>query len=208
MSIAQMRLLRPSKINTHSTICRRTHTRLFRNTTTRSYSTSSSAGTIASRFLENFQSAGPQYHSQILDANQLQLLSLTLNRSRLYPGAESLTSNANPPALGTPLPPGYHLVYFTPAFIEDQLGNDGTDASYNPEQPFTRRMWAGGEVIWPRDEDKKTPNLLRVGQEIRETTRVLSAEPKIIKKTGDEMIVVGVEKIFENENGVAVIDRR
>lgn len=41
-----------------------------------------------------------------------------------------------------------------------------------------------------------------------ETTKLLSAEPKIIKKTGDEMIVVGVEKTFENENGVALIDRR
>ena len=113
-----------------------------------------------------------------------------------------------PPAPGTPVPPGYHLVYFTPTFLEGELGIDGTDASYNPDAPFTRRMWAGGQVLWPRGEDGKGVNLLRVGQEVRETTRLLSAEPKIIKKTGDEMIVVGVEKVFENEDGVAVIDRR
>lgn len=51
-------------------------------------------------------------------------------------------------------------------------------------------------------------NPLRVGQEVRETTKVLSAEPKVVRKTGEEMIVVGVEKMFENEDGVAVIDRR
>lgn len=68
-------------------------------------------------------------------------------------------------------------------------------------------MWAGGEVRWPRDE-KGRVNPLRVGQEVVETTRVLSAEPKVVKKTGEEMIVVGVEKVFGNEGGVAVVDRR
>lgn len=51
-------------------------------------------------------------------------------------------------------------------------------------------------------------NPLRVGQEVTETTRVLSAEPKVVRKTGEEMIVVGVEKEFRNEDGVAVLDRR
>ena len=68
-------------------------------------------------------------------------------------------------------------------------------------------MWAGGEVSWPRKDNGK-PNLLRVGQTVTETTRVLSAEPKVVRKTGEEMIVVGVEKRFENEDGVAVVDRR
>lgn len=150
---------------------------------------------------------GPQTRSQVLDANQLQLLSLTLNRPSLYPNSLPLSNASGVVPTGTPLPPAYHLVYFTPAFLEGELGADGTDASYNPEPPFTRRMWAGGEVRWPRGSDGK-PNLLRVGQEVQETTRVLSAEPKIIRKTGDEMIVVGIEKEFRNEHGVAVIDRR
>lgn len=74
-------------------------------------------------------------------------------------------------------------------------------------------MWAGGEIRWARKEGKEDKegsrlNLLRVGQEVRETTRLLSAEAKVIRKTGDEMVVVGVEKVFENEHGVALIDRR
>lgn len=150
---------------------------------------------------------GPQTRSQVLDSNQLQLLSLTLNRPSLYPNSPPLSNNSAALPAGTPLPPAYHLVYFTPGFLENELGADGTDASYNPEAPFTRRMWAGGEVHWPRGPDGK-PSPLRVGQEVQETTRVLSAEPKFVRKTGEEMIVVGVEKEFSNEHGVAVLDRR
>ncbi|OJJ89366.1 hydroxyacyl-thioester dehydratase HTD2 [Aspergillus glaucus CBS 516.65] len=166
------------------------------------------ASSIASSFLDKrFKSLGPQTRTQNLDANQLQLLTLTLNRPSLYPNTSSLSNNTTPPPAGTPLPPGYHLVYFTPAFLENELGADGTDVSYNPTSPFTRRMWAGGEVQWPRGT-KGRVNPLRVGQEVTETTRVLSVEPKVVKKTGEEMIVVGVEKEFRNEEGVAVLDRR
>jgi hydroxyacyl-ACP dehydratase HTD2-like protein with hotdog domain len=142
----------------------------------------------------------------MIDANQLQLLTLTLNRPTLFPSAPSLSNGASAPQSTVPVPPGYHLAYFTPAFLESELGADGTDASYNPDVPFTRRMWAGGEVLWPRVDGK--PNLLRVGQQVQETTRVLSAEPKVVKKTGEDMIVVGIEKEFANEHGVSIIDRR
>lgn len=131
---------------------------------------------------------------QILDANQLQLLSITLNRS--------LLSN-NPTLEGTPIPAGYHLVYFTPSIVESELGLDGTDRTVNPLAPYTRRMWAGGELTWAQDTDA----ILRVGQEVRETTKLLSAEPKQLKN-GGEMLVVGVEKTFENANGIALTDRR
>lgn len=160
------------------------------------------ASSVAASFLSRFQSLGPQSRSQILDANQLNLLTLTLNRPSLFPTTPTLASSSH-----TPVPPGYHLVYFTPDFLETDLGADGTDASYNPESPFTRRMWAGGEVTWPRDTQGK-PNPLRVGQQVTETTRVLSAEAKVVKKTGEDMVVVGVEKEFSNENGISVIDRR
>ncbi|CAG7924562.1 unnamed protein product [Penicillium olsonii] len=164
------------------------------------------ATSVAASFLSRFQSLGPQIRTQTIDANQLQLLSLTLDRPTLFPGTPSL-SNGSPPQPATPVPPGYHLAYFTPAFMESELGADGTDASYNPATPFTRRMWAGGEVLWPRGADGK-PNLLRVGQNVQETTRVLSAEAKVVKKTGEDMIVVGVEKEFANDHGVSIVDRR
>ncbi|KAL4960145.1 hydroxyacyl-thioester dehydratase HTD2 [Aspergillus stella-maris] len=182
-----------------------------------STSASACASEIASSFLSRFQSLGPQTRTQTLDANQLRLLSLTLNRPSLFPSpsspslsSTSSASNTTPATEipdGTPLPAGYHLVYFTPAFLENELGADGTDTSYNPAHPFTRRMWAGGEVRWPRDSRGRV-NPLRVGQVVSETTRVLSAEAKVIRKTGEEMVVVGVEKSFGNGDGVAVVDRR
>lgn len=183
-----------------------TATRTFASST-RFFSADPPAASVAASFLSKFQSSGPQTRTQTLDANQLQLLTLTLNRPSLFPNSPALSNAPNAPPLDTPVPPGYHFVYFTPAFLENELGADGTDASYNPESPFTRRMWAGGEVLWPRGADGK-PNPLRVGQEVRETTRVLSAEPKVVKKKGEDIIVVGVEKEFSNEHGVSVIDRR
>lgn len=168
-----------------------------------SSSSSPPASSVASSFLARFQSLGPQTRTQIVDANQLHLLTLTLNRPSLF----ATSAPAPAPAPNIPVPPGYHLVYFTPAFLETELGADGTDASYNPDAPFTRRMWAGGEVRWPRDAHGQS-NPLRVGQQVSETTRVLSAEAKVVKKTGEEMVVVGVEKEFSNEHGVSIVDRR
>ncbi|OQE45880.1 hypothetical protein PENCOP_c001G08011 [Penicillium coprophilum] len=166
----------------------------------------SDASTVAEAFLSRFQSMGPQTRTQTIDANQLHLLTLTFNRPTLFPGGPSLSNGAPGPQSAVPVPPGYHLAYFTPAFMETELGPDGTDASYNPDAPFTRRMWAGGEVLWPRLDGN--PNPIRVGQEVLETTRVLSAQPKVVKKTGEDMIVVGIEKEFANEHGVSIIDRR
>ncbi|KAL4905370.1 hypothetical protein BDW74DRAFT_177742 [Aspergillus multicolor] len=188
--------------------------RFSSSTSESSASATTSAKTVATSFLSRFQTLGPQTRTQTLDANQLRLLSLTLNRPTLFPTSPHLSQTTSSTTTttteiedGTPLPAGYHLAYFTPAFTENELGADGTDTSYNPAHPFTRRMWAGGEVSWPRD-GKGNVNTLRIGQMVTETTRVLSAEAKVVRKTGEEMIVVGVEKEFSNEGGVAVVDRR
>ncbi|KAJ5974718.1 hypothetical protein N7481_011928 [Penicillium waksmanii] len=68
-------------------------------------------------------------------------------------------------------------------------------------------MWAGGEVRWPRDAYGQ-PNPLRVGQQVTETPRVLSAEVKVIKRTGENKIAVGVEKEFTSKHGVSIVDKR
>src|SRR6266536_5443613 len=141
---------------------------------------------IASDWLAKVSATDPVTRTQYLDANQLHLFALTLNRPQDIPGVDIV--NDAPPK-GTPIPPGYHWIYFTVPLLEKDLGIDGTDASYNPEAPFTRRMWAGGTLSWVGGEK----NPLRVGQEVRETTRILSADAKVTKR-GEEMIVVGLEK--------------
>lgn len=165
--------------------------RLFTTTTCRQ----ASAAEASAEIFERFGNGKPvSIRKQILDANQLQLLSITLNRT---------PTSSNPPPGGTPVPPGYHLAYFTPSINESELGLDGTDRTVNPLSPYTRRMWAGGELTWAQDANA----LLRVGQEVRETTRLLSAEPKKLKNSAD-MLVVGVEKTFENGKGIALVDKR
>lgn len=64
-------------------------------------------------------------------------------------------------------------------------------------------MWAGGELEWVGRREKG----LKIGQRVTEKTRLLRAEGKKTR-AGEEMVVVGVEKEFANEFGVAVIDRR
>ena len=163
-------------------------------------STATSAAT--KRLVDGFRKktirTPPIVRKQFLDSNQIQHFSLALNRPQLY---GDLNVHGIPPVGGTPIPPGYHLVYFTPAALPEELGSDGTDSSYSPGPPFTRRMWAGGEIKWEKG------NPLRVGDEAVETTRLVSAEDKITR-TGEEMIVVGVEKTFENGRGPALIEKR
>jgi hydroxyacyl-ACP dehydratase HTD2-like protein with hotdog domain len=147
------------------------------------------AAETASLFLAQTASLPPRTHTQTLDLNQLHLLSSTLARA--------------PPTSPTPaIPACHHLVYFTPSQPESALGADGTDTSYSPPAPFTRRMWAGGELTWAGRK-----NLLRAGQTVTETTAVRSAEGKRTRR-GGEMVVVGVEKVLRNEGGQALVDRR
>ena len=148
---------------------------------------------------ENAINAPSIVRKQVLDPSRVQCLNSTLNRRQLYRDAG--IPKGHDPANGTPLPPGYHLVYFTPAALLEELGSDGTDISYSPGEPFTRRMWAGGELKWRKE------NPLRIGDEAIETTKLVSAESKNTRMD-EEMIVVSVEKIFENRDGFALIDKR
>ena len=123
-----------------------------------------------------------------------------LNQRELQPGTNVVQS---PPKAGTPLPPGYHLVYMAPASLEDDLGADGTDKTFNPPDTFTRCMWAGGSMAWSKQ------NPLRIGEDVEEwtLTRLISAVPKT-SRSGHEMVLVEIEKELANSNGVALTDRR
>ena len=184
--------------------CRPCHISLQRS---RSASTTrSDPRAIADAFLSKFANGKPFVRTQLLDANQLRLFSLTLNRPSLYQSTPGASLEDQPPKTGTPLPPFYHLIYFTPAQLPGILGLDGTDASFNPSPPFTRRMWAGGSVSWPGAPHQ---HYLRIGDTVTETTRVLSCEPKVIKSTGESMLVVSVLKEFRDSKGnLCVADQR
>ncbi|EXM20315.1 hypothetical protein FOTG_11687 [Fusarium oxysporum f. sp. vasinfectum 25433] len=158
---------------------------------------STSAAEAAKQLMAQFEGQVSK-RQQILDGNQLQKLSLTLNRKELHPGLD--ISESGPPN-GTALPPGYHLVYFTPSVVESDLGLDGTDTSFNAPLPFTRRMWAGGRIQW---FDGKP---LCIGEEVEERTRLLSAEPKQLRD-GSDMVLVNVEKSYWGKMGLSLKDQR
>lgn len=151
----------------------------------------------AERLLDSF--AGKTVsRRQLIDGNQLQKLSLTLGRTSI--GAHNVAERA--PPVGTPVPPGHHLVYFTPDGVEPELGPDGSDRTYNAAAPFSRRMWAGGRMQWPSDGAA-----IRVGDEVEERTTLLSATAKKSRSAG-EMVLVEVVKELEGSRGVAIVDKR
>jgi hypothetical protein len=166
-------------------------------------SSSATAQEAASRLVDSFADK-TLTKRQLIDGNQLQKLSLTLGRPLLGDADVSEL----PPPTGTPVPPGYHLVYFTSNGVETELGADGTDRTFNAPAPFTRRMWAGGKMVWPAAGDASSASpLLRVGDEVEERTRLLSATPKKSKSVG-EMVLVEVEKEIWGPRGLAMVDQR
>ncbi|MDI1488236.1 MAG: hypothetical protein OHK93_007510 [Ramalina farinacea] len=170
------------------------------------------ADTLCADLLCNAKQAPPQIRAQALDPDQLHRLSRTLKRPSLYsdlPLEEQVPANqlSGRPVVdyGTPLPPGYHLAYFTPTSHNNELGPDGTDLAFSPPAPFTRRMWAGGRIEWRKDHP------LRVGTSLAtETSSLVSAVVKR-NRVGEEMIIVSVEKEYRNgpgEGEVSLVDRR
>lgn len=160
-----------------------------------------SAKEAAEEILQRYSDKPISVREQLIDGNQAQLLSLVFGRPRLQENGR-LTPDGGP-AEGTPLPAGYHFAYFTPRYLEKDLGNDGTDKVVNPLRPYTRRMWAGGTMEWKQFPAK----LIRIGQTVTEITRLTSAEVKT-NRAGDSLILAGLEKTFETDNGVALVDKR
>ncbi|KAI3401744.1 hypothetical protein diail_9408 [Diaporthe ilicicola] len=159
--------------------------------------TLTTAAEAAQQMLQAFEGQ-TRVQRQVLDGHQLQKLSLTLGRRELHAGLD-VTERA--PPRGTPLPPGYHLVYFLPAGLEADLGADGTDRTFNAPAPFSRRMWAGGRMAWKKEA------ALRVGDEAEERTRLVGAAAKR-SRDGSEMVLVDVEKELWGPQGLALVDRR
>lgn len=166
-----------------------------------STSSKASASEAAAEILQRFGNKPISVREQLLDANQARLFSLTFGRQKLHPDDKLSADGA--PLKGTPLPPGYHWAYFTPPFLEQDLGEDGTDKTLNPLRPWTRRMWAGGELQWRQG----SAELLRVGSTVTEITRIVSAEAKTMRN-GDSMILAGLEKTYESDNGIGLVDKR
>ncbi|KAF4458874.1 mesaconyl-C4 hydratase [Fusarium albosuccineum] len=98
--------------------------------------------------MEAIKAHPPKIIPDYLSPMPSHLLSTTLT-DLLSPSTQSSSSPtiASPP---TPLPQGHHLVYFPIQLAPSQLIPDGADPDHSPGSPFTRRVWAGGEVTFSK----------------------------------------------------------
>jgi len=106
-----------------------------------------------------------------------------------------------PPTEGNSFAPGHHLVLFPPLAPESALNPDGTEPAFTPPAPWSRRMWAGGEMTWlPGNE-------LKIGDAVSCESAVDTVEEKGWKQ-GRPKLFVWQRHTVSNGNGVALVDRR
>src|ERR1700761_789974 len=79
-----------------------------------------SASEAAAEILQRFGDKPISVKEQLIDSNQARLFSLVFGRPHLQENGRLTPDGA--PADGTPLPAGYHFAYFTPQFLEKDLG--------------------------------------------------------------------------------------
>lgn len=102
------------------------------------------------------------------------------------------------------LPPGHHLVYFPPQVTLSELLRDGTDILHTPGTPFYRRLWAGGNVVFPRSD-----SLILNGQRAVCVENISNVNIK--GREGEEKIFVTIERrcctVAEDEDEVQLRSR-
>lgn len=131
--------------------------------------------------------------SDLLSLTQSKLLTMTLQPYIPFP----IKSHE------TILLQGRHIVYFpTAAVPESQLDSDGTETTFNPGHPFSRRMWAGGRMEWPKEGD------LVMGEPTKEIMELDKIEAKS-RGGGGELIVMSIRKrLFDKTDALAVNETR
>jgi 3-methylfumaryl-CoA hydratase len=126
--------------------------------------------------------------TDVVTAAQANLLRLTFGR----PEPEFRDGDA--------LPPGWHVVYFTPRVATRDLRADGTPAQSGvmPDMPLPRRMFAGQSIRFHRP--------LRIGQTLRQETELADIALKS-GATGTLVFTTVVSRI-SGPDGLAVEDER
>jgi 3-methylfumaryl-CoA hydratase len=105
----------------------------------------------------------------------------------------TLDRPAERPAVGTPLPPLWHWLYFLPLYRQSEVGPDGhaKRGAFLPPVPLPRRMWAGSQFEF------RAP--LQVGDRIRRVSTIADVTEKS-GRTGPLVFVKVRHEITANEN--------
>ncbi len=102
------------------------------------------------------------------------------------------------PVTGTPLPPGWHWMFFLTRVPMSELGPDGhaKRGSFLPPVPLPRRMWAGGRLSFLKP--------LTVGEKL---TRLSTIKDVTIKEgSSGRLVFVLVEHQISGDNGLALVE--
>lgn len=129
----------------------------------------------------------------IIAASQFNLMGNTMDHP-VYNGTRL-------PENGTELPPAWHLAYFPPRVLEEDLSSDGYEQEWKPPSPFNHRMWAGGELKWNPD------NPLRVGDAAQMESSLRDVQFRPAGRRGDS-VFIWVDKHISNAKGWAMTESR
>ncbi|KAG8668633.1 hypothetical protein FPOAC2_07933 [Fusarium poae] len=98
-----------------------------------------------------------------------------------------LYNSHSSPKISSPpqeLPQGHHLVYFPIQLPPSRLIPDGADPDHSPGSPYTRRVWAGGEVTFRGDGMKLDARPVICREKIEDVT--------LKGKDGEEKVYVDI----------------
>ena len=102
--------------------------------------------------------------------------------------------------IGSPVPNGWHWIFFLEAKPASELGSDGHPkrGGFLPPVPLPRRMWAGGrlEFIQP----------LKIGDPITQESEILSVEPK--SGRSGTLVFVTVRHTIKAAGTIAIIEEQ
>ncbi len=112
--------------------------------------------------------------------------------------AATLDRDDPPPAPGTPVPPLWHWLFFTPQPRQSEIGPDGhaKRGGFLPPVPLPRRMWAGGRLEFLQP--------LRVGDTIVRDSCIVKVDAK--SGRSGELVFVTVRHEVSNAHGVALTE--
>lgn len=155
----------------------------------RSIPTRSAAPAAASRWNSTFA-----HLEQEMKQRKIQPIFDDLSPQQSYRLDVSLSDflpTSNPPTLlpppGQQLPIPHHLIYFEPTKRANQMLADGTNPDQSPGDPFVRRMWAGGRVLY----NHANPLVLDAGRGVcAEFIRSVTTKGQ----PGEEKLFVSIER--------------
>lgn len=100
------------------------------------------------------------------------------------------------PQPGDALPLMWHWLFFLPTAKQSELGEDGHPkrGGFLPPVPFTRRMWAGGELHWHQP--------IRLGDPVQRVSRIEQVQHK--QGRSGELLFVQVHHAYHGPQGLCL----